>query len=398
MSEKHIVVFGLGYVGLSNAVLLAQHNRVTAIDIDASRVEKINRRVSPIVDKEISEFLQKSDLNLTATMNRDTAFGADYIIVATPTNYDENTDYFDTSSVQSVIDFVNAPFLSKSVSTSSKPLIIVKSTIPVGFIQSQIDRGYDNVVFMPEFLREGQALYDNLHPSRIVIGERSDRAREVAQLYQEAAWDENIPVLLTGPSEAESVKLFANTYLAMRVAYINEIDTFAQTHGLNTQEILDGVSLDPRIGTHYCNPSFGYGGYCLPKDTKQLLANYKDVPQNLIKAIVDANVTRLDWVVNQILAKSPKTVGLYRLIMKTGSDNFRASAMQEILKRLKKHEDVEVVIYEPTWTQSSFDGVEVVNDLVDFKKRSQVICANRIDQQLTDVQEKVLTRDVYHNN
>ena len=311
---------------------------------------------------------------------------------------DENTDYFDTSSVQSVIDFVNAPFLSKSVSTSSKPLIIVKSTIPVGFIQSQIDRGYDNVVFMPEFLREGQALYDNLHPSRIVIGERSDRAREVAQLYQEAAWDENIPVLLTGPSEAESVKLFANTYLAMRVAYINEIDTFAQTHGLNTQEILDGVSLDPRIGTHYCNPSFGYGGYCLPKDTKQLLANYKDVPQNLIKAIVDANVTRLDWVVNQILAKSPKTVGLYRLIMKTGSDNFRASAMQEILKRLKKHEDVEVVIYEPTWTQSSFDGVEVVNDLVDFKKRSQVICANRIDQQLTDVQEKVLTRDVYHNN
>ena len=398
MSEKHIVVFGLGYVGLSNAVLLAQHNRVTAIDIDASRVEKINRRVSPIVDKEISEFLQKSDLNLTATMNRDTAFGADYIIVATPTNYDENTDYFDTSSVQSVIDFVNAPFLSKSVSTSSKPLIIVKSTIPVGFIQSQIDRGYDNVVFMPEFLREGQALYDNLHPSRIVIGERSDRAREVAQLYQEAAWDENIPVLLTGPSEAESVKLFANTYLAMRVAYINEIDTFAQAHGLNTPEILDGVSLAPRIGTHYCNPSFGYGGYCLPKDTKQLLANYKDVPQNLIKAIVDANVTRLDWVVNQILAKSPKTVGLYRLIMKTGSDNFRASAMQEILKRLKKHEDVEVVIYEPTWTQSSFDGVEVVNDLVDFKKRSQVICANRIDQQLTDVQEKVLTRDVYHNN
>lgn len=398
MSEKHIVVFGLGYVGLSNAVLLAQHNRVTAIDIDASRVEKINRRVSPIVDKEISEFLQKSDLNLTATMDRDAAFGADYIIVATPTNYDENTDYFDTSSVQSVIDFVNAPFLSKSVFTSSKPLIIVKSTIPVGFIQSQIDRGYDNVVFMPEFLREGQALYDNLHPSRIVIGERSDRAREVAQLYQEAAWDENIPVLLTGPSEAESVKLFANTYLAMRVAYINEIDTFAQTHGLNTKEILDGVSLDPRIGTHYCNPSFGYGGYCLPKDTKQLLANYKDVPQNLIKAIVDANVTRLDWVVNQILAKSPKTVGLYRLIMKTGSDNFRASAMQEILKRLKKHEDVEVVIYEPTWAQSSFDGVEVVNDLVDFKKRSQVICANRIDQQLTDVQEKVLTRDVYHNN
>lgn len=398
MSKKHIVVFGLGYVGLSNAVLLAQHHRVTAIDIDASRVEKINRRVSPIVDKEISEFLHKSDLNLTATLDRDIAFDADYVIIATPTNYDEDTHYFDTSSVQSVIDFVNAPPPIEGVRNSSRPLIIVKSTIPVGFIQSQIDRGYDNVVFMPEFLREGRALYDNLHPSRIVIGERSDRAREVAQLYQEAAWEEKIPVVLTGPSEAESVKLFANTYLAMRVAYINEIDTFAQTHGFNIKEILDGISLDPRIGTHYCNPSFGYGGYCLPKDTKQLLANYQDVPQNLIKAIVDSNVTRLDWVVNQILVKKPKVVGLYRLIMKTGSDNFRASAMQEILKRLKKHESVEVIIYEPTWTQSTFDGVEVVNDLVDFKRRSQVICANRFDQQLTDVKEKVLTRDVYHNN
>ena len=398
MSKKHIVVFGLGYVGLSNAVLLAQHHRVTAIDIDASRVEKINRRVSPIVDKEISEFLQKSDLNLAATLDRDVALDADYVIIATPTNYDENTHYFDTSSVQSVIDFVNASHRSKADLTSSKPLIIVKSTIPVGFIQSQIDRGYDNVIFMPEFLREGRALYDNLHPSRIVIGERSDRARDVARLYQEAAWDEKISVVLTGPSEAESIKLFANTYLAMRVAYINEIDTFAQTHGFNTKEILDGISLDPRIGTHYCNPSFGYGGYCLPKDTKQLLANYQNVPQNLIKAIVDSNVTRLNWVVNQILAKSPKVVGLYRLIMKTGSDNFRASAMQEILKRLKKHESVEVIIYEPTWTQSTFDGVEVVNDLVDFKRRSQVICANRFDQQLTDVKEKVITRDVYHNN
>ena len=393
--SKRIAVFGLGYVGLSNAVLLAQHNQVTAIDINPTRVEMVKNRQSPIVDDEIESFLSLKDLNLTATLDRNQALSADYVLIATPTNYNESTGYFDTSSVEEVIDFINK---SCPPHTGHSPLIIVKSTIPIGFIRSQKAKGYENVLFMPEFLREGRALYDNLHPSRIVVGEKSHRAKEVAQLYTEAAFDNNVPVVLTGPDEAEAVKLFANTYLAMRVAYINELDTFAGVHSLNAKEIIDGMTLDPRIGTHYRNPSFGYGGYCLPKDTKQLLANCSDVPQKLIRAIVESNVTRLDWVANEVLKKSPKTVGFYRLIMKSDSDNFRASAMLQLLERFKQLNGVKLVIYEPTWNEDEFQGINVINDLEAFKKIADVILANRTGDDLVDVVDKVFSRDVYHMN
>ena len=392
MSSKNIAVFGLGYVGLSNAVLLAQHNHVIAVDINKERVAKVCAHESPIVDKEISEYLSTHELDLTATDDREIARNVDYVVVATPTNYDEETHYFDTSSVQSVIDFIN------SSESTKLPVIIVKSTIPIGFIKSQYDRGYTNVLFMPEFLREGQALYDNLHPSRIVIGEKGKRACEIASMYQEAALDKDVPVVMTGPNEAESVKLFANTYLAMRVAYFNELDTFAATHGYNSREIIDGMTLDPRIGTHYRNPSFGYGGYCLPKDTKQLLANCKDIPQNVIGAIVDSNVTRLDWVTNEVIRRNPKTVGFYRLIMKSGSDNFRASAMIQLLNRLKTKEGLNVVIYEPTWSDDLFEGVKVEHDLNTFKKGCDVVLANRVSDELSDIQSRVFSRDVYHMN
>ena len=392
MSSKNIAVFGLGYVGLSNAVLLAQHNHVIAVDINKERVAKVCAHESPIVDKEISEYLSTHELDLTATDNRDIARDVDYVIIATPTNYDEETHYFDTSSVQSVIDFIN------SSESTKLPVIIVKSTIPIGFIKSQYDRGYTNVLFMPEFLREGQALYDNLHPSRIVIGEKSERAREIASMYQEAALDQDVPVVMTGPNEAESIKLFANTYLAMRVAYFNELDTFAATYGYNSREIIDGMTLDPRIGQHYRNPSFGYGGYCLPKDTKQLFSNFKGVPQNIIGAIVDSNVTRLDWVTNEIMKMNVKTVGLYRLIMKSGSDNFRASAMLQILHRLKKNKNLNVVIYEPTWVEDSFADVKVEHSLNIFKEQCDIILANRINTELADIENKVFSRDIYRIN
>jgi len=392
--SKQIAVFGLGYVGLSNAVLLAQHNHVTAIDINPVRVEMTKNHQSAIVDKEISSFLSEKELDLTATLDRKQALFADYVLIATPTNYDENTGCFDTSSVEEVIDFIN----KNTPPRAQLPLIIVKSTIPIGFIRSQKAKGYENVLFMPEFLREGRALYDNLHPSRIVIGEKSQRAKDVAQLYVEAAYDNNIPIVLTGPDEAEAIKLFANTYLAMRVAYINELDTFAGVYSLNTKEILDGMTLDPRIGTQYRNPSFGYGGYCLPKDTKQLLANCSDVPQKLIKAIVEANVIRLDWIAGEVLKKSPNTVGFYRLIMKSDSDNFRASAMLQLLERFKQHNEVQLVIYEPTWKEDEFQGIKVVNNLDAFKKMTDVILANRVGNDLADVVDKVFSRDVYHMN
>lgn len=392
--SKQIAVFGLGYVGLSNAVLLAQHNHVTAIDINPVRVEMTKNHQSAIVDKEISSFLSEKELDLTATLDRKQALFADYVLIATPTNYDENTGCFDTSSVEEVIDFIN----KNTPPRAQLPLIIVKSTIPIGFIRSQKAKGYENVLFMPEFLREGRALYDNLHPSRIVIGEKSQRAKDVAQLYVEAAYDNNIPIVLIGPDEAEAIKLFANTYLAMRVAYINELDTFAGVYSLNTKEILDGMTLDPRIGTQYRNPSFGYGGYCLPKDTKQLLANCSDVPQKLIKAIVEANVIRLDWIAGEVLKKSPNTVGFYRLIMKSDSDNFRASAMLQLLERFKQHNEVQLVIYEPTWKEDEFQGIKVVNNLDAFKKMTDVILANRVGNDLADVVDKVFSRDVYHMN
>lgn len=393
MPSKNIAIFGLGYVGLSNAVLLAQYNHVIAIDINKERVAKVCAHESPIVDKEISEYLLTQKLDLTATDDREIARDADYVIVATPTNYDEETQYFDTSSVQSVIDFINS-----SKSNRKLPVIIVKSTIPIGFIKSQYDRGYTNVLFMPEFLREGQALYDNLHPSRIVIGEKSKRAEEIAAMYKEAALEHDVPIVLTGPNEAESVKLFANTYLAMRVAYFNELDTFAATYGFNTREIIDGMTLDPRIGTHYRNPSFGYGGYCLPKDTKQLFANFKGVSQNLIGAIVKANTTRFDWVIEEVMRLKPKTVGLYRLIMKSGSDNFRTSAMLQLLSRLKGNTNIEIVIYEPTLSKDSFNDICVEHDLEFFKNRCDVILANRISEELSDVKHKIFSRDVYHLN
>ena len=383
-----IAVAGTGYVGLSIATLLSKKNEVVALDIIPEKIEMINNRISPIKDKEIEEYLKNEKLNLRATLDYKEAFeGAEFIVISTPTNYDDVQNYFDTTSVEDII--------KKVISMNIDTTMVVKSTIPVGFIKSMKEKyNIDNIMFSPEFLREGRALYDNLYPSRIIVGEKSERAEKFANLLKEGALKEDITIKYMDSTEAEAVKLFANTYLALRVAYFNELDTYAETKSLNAKDIIEGVCLDPRIGNQYNNPSFGYGGYCLPKDTKQLLANYKDVPQNLIEAIVNANKTRKDFITDEILKAKPETVGIYRLTMKAGSDNFRSSAIQDIIKNLRAN-NVNVVIYEPTLNKTEFDGFEVINDIQKYKEMSSIILANRQEDILKDVIDKVYTRDLF---